>query len=42
VLTRLTFPGSLYLELIAIIPFAALSFINATAQFPFGGTASRS
>jgi preprotein translocase subunit SecY len=38
VLTRLTFPGSNYLALIAIIPLAALAFINATAQFPFGGT----
>jgi preprotein translocase subunit SecY len=38
VLTRLTFPGSIYLALIAIIPLAALAFINATAQFPFGGT----
>jgi preprotein translocase subunit SecY len=38
VLTRLTFPGSLYLALIAIIPLAALAFIGATAQFPFGGT----
>ena len=38
VLTRLTLAGSNYLALIAIIPLAALAFIGATTQFPFGGT----
>ncbi|HTY71179.1 MAG TPA: preprotein translocase subunit SecY [Acidimicrobiales bacterium] len=38
VLSRLTFPGSLYLATIAIIPLAALAFVGASAQFPFGGT----
>ena len=39
VLSRITAPGALYLALIAIIPIAALILFNATANFPFGGTA---
>ena len=38
VLSRITLPGSLYLGLIALIPLAALSLVNATQNFPFGGT----
>lgn len=37
VLTRITFPGSLYLGLVALIPLVALSTINANQNFPFGG-----
>jgi len=39
VLSRITAPGAVYLALIAIIPIAALILFNATANFPFGGTA---
>ena len=38
VLTRITFPGALYLGLLALIPLIALSTINANQNFPFGGT----
>jgi preprotein translocase subunit SecY len=38
VLTRITFPGSLYLGLLALIPLFALSTISANQNFPFGGT----
>jgi preprotein translocase subunit SecY len=38
VLTRITAPGSLYLGLIALIPMVALAVVNASTQFPFGGT----
>jgi preprotein translocase subunit SecY len=38
VLSRITFPGSLYLGLIALIPLAALVLVNANQNFPFGGT----
>jgi preprotein translocase subunit SecY len=38
VLTRLTFPGSIYLGIIAILPIIALALLNSSAQFPFGGT----
>jgi preprotein translocase subunit SecY len=38
VLSRITLPGSLYLGLIALIPLAALALVNATQNFPFGGT----
>jgi preprotein translocase subunit SecY len=38
VLTRLTATGSLYLAFIAIIPIIAFALINASQQFPFGGT----
>ncbi len=44
VLSRLTFPGSIYLGLVCILPMAALGLVaqvsSATKQnFPFGGTA---
>ena len=39
VLSRITAPGAVYLALIAIIPIASLILFNATANFPFGGTA---
>jgi preprotein translocase subunit SecY len=38
VLNRLTAPGSLYLGVIAIIPMIAIALVNATTQFPLGGT----
>jgi len=38
VLTRLTFPGSIYLAIIAILPIIALALLSASGQFPFGGT----
>jgi preprotein translocase subunit SecY len=38
ILTRITWPGSLYLGLIALIPMIALSLFNANQSFPFGGT----
>jgi len=38
VLSRITFPGSLYLGLVALIPLIALALINANQNFPFGGT----
>ena len=39
VLSRITFPGALYLGLIALIPLIALRrSINANQNFPFGGT----
>jgi preprotein translocase subunit SecY len=38
VLSRITFPGALYLGLIALIPLVALSLVNANSNFPFGGT----
>jgi preprotein translocase subunit SecY len=37
VLTRITFPGSIYLGLIALIPLIALALVNANQNFPFGG-----
>lgn len=38
VLSRLTFPGSMYLGLIALIPLIALVMVGANMDFPFGGT----
>ena len=38
VLSRITFPGALYLGLVALIPLIAFVFINANQNFPFGGT----
>ncbi len=38
VLSRITFPGALYLGLISLIPLIALVLINANQNFPFGGT----
>ncbi|MDO5052705.1 MAG: preprotein translocase subunit SecY [Pseudoclavibacter sp.] len=37
VLTRITFPGSLYLGVLALIPLVALATVNANQNFPFGG-----
>ena len=38
VLSRITFPGALYLGLVALVPLIALRVVNATQSFPFGGT----
>ncbi len=38
VLSRLTFPGALYLGIIALIPSVAIRLIGADQNFPFGGT----
>jgi len=38
ILTRITWPGSLYLALIAIIPMIALMEFHTSNKFPFGGT----
>ena len=38
VLSRITLPGSLYLGIIALIPLIALALVNASQNFPFGGT----
>ena len=38
VLSRVTFPGAIYLGLIALLPLVALSLIGANQDFPFGGT----
>jgi preprotein translocase subunit SecY len=38
VLSRLTAAGSLYLGLVALIPLIAIGLVNATSQFPLGGT----
>ncbi|MET9516105.1 preprotein translocase subunit SecY [Streptomyces sp. NPDC002994] len=38
VLNRITWPGSLYLGLIALVPTTALAGFDANADFPFGGT----
>jgi preprotein translocase subunit SecY len=38
VLSRLTFPGSMYLGLIALLPSIAFILLNANQNFPFGGT----
>ena len=37
VLTRITFPGSIYLGLVALIPLIALATVGANQNFPFGG-----
>ncbi len=37
VLTRITFPGSIYLGLVALIPLIALATVQANQNFPFGG-----
>ncbi|MEY9908094.1 preprotein translocase subunit SecY [Catenulispora sp. MAP12-49] len=36
--TRITWPGALYLAVIAAIPMVALDRLHATVAFPFGGT----
>ncbi|MFD6414538.1 preprotein translocase subunit SecY, partial [Nocardia asteroides] len=38
VLNRITWPGSLYLGLIALVPTMALAGFGASQNFPFGGT----
>jgi preprotein translocase subunit SecY len=38
ILTRITFPGSLYLGFVSLIPIIALVLVNANQNFPFGGT----
>jgi preprotein translocase subunit SecY len=38
VLSRLTFPGALYLGLIALLPSLAFILLKANQNFPFGGT----
>ncbi|MDB1087450.1 preprotein translocase subunit SecY [Streptomyces sp. ACA25] len=38
VLNRITWPGSIYLGLIALVPTVALILFNAQGEFPFGGT----
>ncbi len=38
VLSRITFPGALYLGLISLIPLIAFAMIGANQNFPFGGT----
>ncbi|WP_111720606.1 preprotein translocase subunit SecY [Homoserinimonas sp. OAct 916] len=37
VLNRVTFPGSLYLGMVALIPLVAFVLIGANQNFPFGG-----
>jgi preprotein translocase subunit SecY len=37
VLTRITFPGALYLGIVSMIPLVALVLIDANQNFPFGG-----
>ncbi len=38
VLSRITFPGALYLGTLALVPLIAFALINANQNFPFGGT----
>lgn len=38
VLSRITAPGSMYLGIIALIPMVAVALLNASQNFPFGGT----
>ena len=38
VLSRITFPGALYLGLISLVPLVAFAIIGANQNFPFGGT----
>ncbi|MBB1253615.1 preprotein translocase subunit SecY [Streptomyces alkaliterrae] len=38
VLNRITWPGAIYLGLIALVPTVALIAFNAQGEFPFGGT----
>ncbi|MEU8227410.1 preprotein translocase subunit SecY [Kribbella sp. NPDC048915] len=38
VLDRITLPGALYLAVISMIPLVALVLLNASQNFPFGGT----
>ena len=36
-LTRITFPGALYLGIVSMIPLVALVLVDANQNFPFGG-----
>ena len=38
VLSRITAPGALYLGVVALIPMAAVALLDASQNFPFGGT----
>jgi len=38
VLSRITFPGAMYLGILSLIPLIALVVVNANQNFPFGGT----
>jgi preprotein translocase subunit SecY len=38
ILSRITLPGSLYLGLVAVLPYVFLSLVGSSQQFPFGGT----
>jgi preprotein translocase subunit SecY len=38
VLNRITWPGAMYLGVIALVPTVALVLFNANQNFPFGGT----
>ncbi|HEY3559794.1 MAG TPA: preprotein translocase subunit SecY, partial [Kribbella sp.] len=38
VLDRITLPGAIYLAVISMIPLVALVLLNASQNFPFGGT----
>ncbi|MDR7251767.1 preprotein translocase subunit SecY [Nocardioides sp. BE266] len=38
VLSRITFPGAIYLGLLSLIPLVAFSIVQANQNFPFGGT----
>ena len=38
VISRITFPGSIYLGFVALIPLIALVLVDANQNFPFGGT----
>lgn len=38
IISRITFPGALYLAFVALIPLIAFVLINADQNFPFGGT----
>ena len=38
ILSRITFPGAVYLAFVALIPLIAFVLINADQSFPFGGT----
>jgi len=38
VLSRITFPGALYLGAISLVPLVAFAIIDANQNFPFGGT----
>ncbi|MFC0628745.1 preprotein translocase subunit SecY [Kribbella deserti] len=38
VLSRITFPGAIYLAIVSLIPLIALVLVDASQSFPFGGT----